>query len=240
MKTLPLAAILAVLAGPLAAQETLGTDQGNASPPLAPGADPGPQIVPGENPLFQPDPNAPEPMAPAPNSGDPGTLTQTQPTDLTAQVRDGGLGQEVTVPFVLRDGAQSGAARLVGSPHGLLIGFEVPSLPPSSWVSVHIHENGTCDPAGGFDSAGGHYNIAGTEHGLLSPGGPHAGDMPNQWVGADGILRSEVFNTFVQLADSGATVRGRSLVIHDGPDDHESQPAGNSGTRIACAEIPQQ
>ena len=241
MKTLPLALGLALLAVPAHAQETLGTDQGNADQPLAPGVEAGPQIVPGEQPLFQPDPNRPEPIAPAPNSGDPGT--GVPPTDLTAQAQGqatgGGLGQEVRAVFVNPDGQEIGVAQLVGSPHGLLIGLEVSGLPASSWVAFHIHENGTCDPATGFDSAGGHYTISDTDHGLLVPTGPHSGDMPNQWVGADGVLRSEVFNTFVQLADSGATVRGRSLVIHEQPDDYRSQPSGAAGNRIACAEIPE-
>jgi Cu-Zn family superoxide dismutase len=32
-------------------------------------------------------------------------------------------------------------------------------------------------------------------------------------------------------------VIGRSVVIHSGPDDFSSQPAGNSGGRIACGVI---
>ncbi|NCV73319.1 MAG: superoxide dismutase family protein, partial [Burkholderiaceae bacterium] len=34
-----------------------------------------------------------------------------------------------------------------------------------------------------------------------------------------------------------AGIVGRSVVIHRDPDDYKSQPAGNSGPRIACGLI---
>ena len=222
MRSLSLAALLVALAAPAAAQDTIGADQESRDQVPEPGAGGSAETVPGGVPLFQPDP---------------GTGPIASDTDLTAQVRRGGLGQAQTAAFIGLDGQKIGAARLVGTPHGLLIGLEVAGLPPSSWVAFHIHENGLCLPDSQFRSAGEHYTISDTDHGLLVPTGPHSGDMPNQWVGADGVLRSEVFNTFVQLADSGATVRGRALVIQAGRDDHESQPSGDAADRIACAVI---
>lgn len=213
-----------LLAAPAMAQETLGTDQGNTDQPLMPGAEVSPDPVPGENPLFQPDPDTLEPGV--------------SDTNLTAQVGRGGLGQEVEAAFLGTDGQQIGTARLIGTPHGLLISVEVSGLPPSSWVAFHMHENGTCDPGSDFESAGGHYSISDTDHGLLVPTGPHSGDMPNQWVGPDGVMKAEVFNTFVQLVPGAASAYGRALVIHDGRDDYQSQPSGDAGNRIACAEIP--
>jgi superoxide dismutase, Cu-Zn family len=142
-----------------------------------------------------------------------------------------------TVEFVDRDGTEAGTATLRAAQEGVLIELEVRGLPAAQWVAFHIHENGECDPADDFESAGGHFNPTDREHGYFVEGGPHAGDMPNQYVGADGVLRAEVFNSFVTMGEGEADVMGRSLVIHDGTDDHESQPSGDAGGRIACAVI---
>jgi Cu-Zn family superoxide dismutase len=71
-------------------------------------------------------------------------------------------------------------------------------------------------------------------------GGPHGGDMPNQHVGADGVLKAQVLNTGVTLGkgvNSLLDADGTALVIHGNADDYTSQPAGNAGPRIACAVI---
>ena len=49
---------------------------------------------------------------------------------------------------------------------------------------IHIHAVGSCSPT--FAAAGGHYNPLGHQHGLENPSGPHAGDLPNLIVNADG------------------------------------------------------
>ena len=100
-----------------------------------------------------------------------------------------------------------------------------------------VHENGTCDHATNHDLAGGHFNPGNVEHGYLAAKGPHAGDMPNQKVGADGSLRAQVFNSMVTLDGGANAIRGRSLMIHGGKDDYESQPSGDAGKRQACAAI---
>lgn len=139
--------------------------------------------------------------------------------------------------FIGLDGETLGSATMRASPHGTLFMLDLEGLPADSWVSFHIHETGECTPEDAFESAGSHFALSDTEHGYFAENGPHAGDMPNQHVAADGTLRSEVFNTFVQLSEGGATIDGRALVIHDGPDDYISQPSGDAGDRIACAVI---
>lgn len=97
------------------------------------------------------------------------------------------------------------------------------------------------DPASsaatGHESAGGHFNPGSSEHGYDVANGPHAGDMPNQYVPADGTLRAEVFNHAVTLADGETGIRGRALMVHAGADDYSSQPSGDAGDRLACAVI---
>jgi len=119
----------------------------------------------------------------------------------------------------------------------VLIQLEMSHLPAGRWVAFHIHEHGSCDPAGGHQTAGGHFNPAGVDHGYLSPGGGHAGDMPNQHVGVDGILKAQIFNAAVRLGDGENGITGRTLMFHAEADDYASQPSGAAGDRIACAVI---
>jgi Cu-Zn family superoxide dismutase len=63
--------------------------------------------------------------------------------------------------------------------------------------------------------------------------------MPNIHVPADGKLNVEVLNVDVSLSDDSALLDddGAALVIHAGPDDYRSDPAGDAGARIACGVI---
>jgi superoxide dismutase, Cu-Zn family len=142
-----------------------------------------------------------------------------------------------TANFVNTAGEENGTAKLTGTEGGVLIEIEVTGLPASQWVAFHVHETGTCDPATGHESAGGHFNPTDAKHGYNVDGGPHAGDMPNQYVGADGTLRAQVFNGSVRLDEGDTNIRGKALMIHGGPDDYESQPSGDAGDRHACAVI---
>ena len=89
-------------------------------------------------------------------------------------------------------------------------------------------------------SAGGHYNPSGNLHGLDNPSGPHNGDLPNLIVNEAGIGRLNATTDRVTLSPGAATLfdaDGSALVVHAGPDDNVSNPAGNSGARIACGVI---
>ncbi len=104
---------------------------------------------------------------------------------------------------------------------------------------IHIHETANCtDPL--FTSAGGHYNPMGREHGFDNPKGPHAGDLPNLLVGEDGVGYMVVTTDLVTLSPGPTTLfpaNGTALVIHSGPDDQMTNPAGNSSDRITCGVI---
>jgi Cu-Zn family superoxide dismutase len=146
--------------------------------------------------------------------------------------------QTATASFLNGEGKEAGTGKLTQTPSGVLIAVEVRGLPPGEHA-IHIHEKGNCDPATKFASAGGHYAL-GKKHGYMSEGGPHPGDMPNQFVGADGVLRAELINPAVTLGDGAGTLfgpDGTALVIHAKADDYKSQPTGDAGDRIACAVI---
>ena len=92
----------------------------------------------------------------------------------------------------------------------------------------------------GFTSAGPHFNPDQKHHGLQNPEGPHAGDMPNFTVEANGMATATLVDPRVNLGDgdhSLFTNGGTALVIHAKADDMKSDPAGNAGDRIACGVI---
>jgi Cu-Zn family superoxide dismutase len=100
---------------------------------------------------------------------------------------------------------------------------------------IHVHAVGRCE-APDFATAGPHWNPAGKHHGLNNPAGPHAGDLPNVEVAANGVLGATVTlsgATMTSLLDAD----GSALVLHSAPDDNMTDPSGNSGARIACAVI---
>lgn len=146
---------------------------------------------------------------------------------------------KATVDFINAQGDQTGSGTLTETPNGVLIRLDLRGL-PTGWHAFHIHEKGVCDAAGGFASAGGHYNPTGKKHGYQVLGGIHAGDMPNQYVALDGRLRSDVINPNVTLTDRAGTLFGKdgtSIILHDRPDDYVSQPSGDAGQRIVCGII---
>ncbi|MDN2567746.1 superoxide dismutase family protein [Aquibium sp. A9E412] len=107
---------------------------------------------------------------------------------------------------------------------------------PAGPHGFHVHETGTCDPADGFKSAGGHY-AAGKDHGIASESGPHPGDFPNVQVAANGVLVAEFFTDRLSIADGDNPLNdadGSAVVVHSGQDDYTSQPSGEAGERIAC------
>lgn len=148
------------------------------------------------------------------------------------------LAQEtVEVGFVNGEGQDNGTAELTATPAGVLIKLEITGLPAGEWVGFHVHETGSCDHTTGHDSAGGHFNPTSREHGYLAAKGPHVGDMPNQYVAADGVLRGQVLNSAITLDKGEKGVLGRALMIHANPDDYQTQPTGGAGARLACGVI---
>lgn len=152
-------------------------------------------------------------------------LPEASSTSATADLRDA-------------QGRPVGRAYLTEVPGGVRVLVETEGLPPGR-KAVHIHEVGDCRPPD-YDSTGGHFNPSRARHGLLNPAGPHAGDLPNMVVGEDGRGRMETTTDRVALgpvAGSLFDVDGSAIVVHAGPDDHVTDPAGGSGPRIACGVI---
>ena len=144
-----------------------------------------------------------------------------------------------TASAVLKDasGKEVGAATFTVTPSGVLISLDLTAVPPGEH-GFHVHTTGKCEPPD-FKSAGPHFNPDQTKHGFMTPEGPHAGDLPNLHVPADGKLQVEVLEPNVTLSGEAPLLDadGSALVIHAGADDYKTDPAGNSGNRIACGVI---
>lgn len=143
--------------------------------------------------------------------------------------------QVAVATLVDSTGAQIGVATLSDSAGTPRLGMSVAGLAPGAH-GFHIHATGTCTPPT-FESAGAHFNPDGKKHGLRNPQGPHAGDLPNLQVGANGSADTS-FAVSPDLIRAGSRFvllpGGTAVVIHAGPDDGMTDPSGNSGSRIAC------
>jgi Cu-Zn family superoxide dismutase len=125
--------------------------------------------------------------------------------------------------FATSAGAAAGTASVVVPARGNpVLRVKVSGL-PAGVHGIHIHTTGKCEgPA--FTTAGGHLNPSGHQHGKDNPAGPHAGDLPNIEVSANGVLAATVTLPGASLTGPGPAGvlldgDGASLVIHAGPDD---------------------
>ncbi|MDP4092404.1 MAG: superoxide dismutase family protein [Bacillota bacterium] len=150
------------------------------------------------------------------------------PPEAAAVIRGGPLA-----PYI------QGVVTFKTVPGGVKVCVDISGLPqyqpgkdnvsPIGPFGFHIHENGDCevgDPNDPFKLTGGHYNPTNQPH------GNHAGDFPVLFSN-HGIARTCFFTDKFAVRD----IIGRSVVIHQNPDDYRTQPAGNSGKKIACGEI---
>jgi Cu-Zn family superoxide dismutase len=138
----------------------------------------------------------------------------------------------LAVPMIGSNGQTVGTVRMWETPGAVSFRVEGNGFAVGR-KGLHVHGVGRCDtPA--FTSAGPHWNPVGRQHGLSNPAGPHAGDLPNVPIAANGTLRETVVLSGASLA-SLRDADGSALVLHAREDDNVTDPSGNSGDRIACA-----
>ena len=147
------------------------------------------------------------------------------------------VGERATGTLMDGTGKQIGSVQMEQLASGVRINVSVSGGLAAGEHGIHVHAVGTCEgPA--FTSAGGHFNPTAKKHGLQSPEGPHAGDLPNLTASAAGAASYSATATGISLT-AGATnifdADGAAVVIHARGDDHMTDPAGNSGDRVACA-----
>ncbi|MEP6617948.1 MAG: superoxide dismutase family protein [bacterium] len=133
-------------------------------------------------------------------------------------------------------GRELGILTVSESDGGLLTSGVLRGLAPGTH-GIHIHATGQCTAP--FATAGGHWNPAVHQHGFDNPQGPHAGDMQNIVVGVDSAAAINVKTRSGTLRGPNGLLDadGAAIVVHAGPDDYKTDPAGNSGARVACGVI---
>jgi Cu-Zn family superoxide dismutase len=118
---------------------------------------------------------------------------------------------------------------------GVQVRAEITGLTPGNH-GFHVHEFGDCSAADA-SSAGAHFNPTHKPH--AGPDAPerHVGDMGNIQADASGKAKLEYVDHQISLTNDDRSVIGRSVVVHAKADDLKSQPAGDSGARVACGVI---
>ena len=134
----------------------------------------------------------------------------------------------------LSDGTPVGSARVLQSGDEISLSLTLTGVEEGAH-GLHLHAIGSCE-APDFTSAGAHLNPADRQHGFENPKGAHLGDLPNAVVGGSGagtvsaLLPGAPQEVLSEIFDADGT----AILVYAEADDNRSDPAGNSGGRIAC------
>jgi Cu-Zn family superoxide dismutase len=139
-----------------------------------------------------------------------------------------------------RDGKPVGMVDFAAVNRGVLVTFDLHDLAPGAH-GIHLHTSGNCDAKSGFTAAGPILTLVpGKQHGYLAEGVPEAGDLPNQFAGADGHLHASVVANGFGLGNGKRSIfdhDGVAIIVDARADDYRTQPLGNAGDRIACGVV---
>lgn len=155
---------------------------------------------------------------------------EIKPTSTTTQILTTIINDKPTAfAYIMGDGI-SGSVCFYPYRNGTIMIYEMKGLPKdnSGFFGFHIHEGDSClnNTNVPFEKTKGHYNPDDVNHPY------HLGDLPPLFATKGktwGIIYIDKFKPH--------QIVNRTIVIHDHPDDFHSQPAGNSGHKIACGEI---
>ena len=129
----------------------------------------------------------------------------------------------------------SGTVTFTEEADGVRVQADITGLTPGKH-GFHVHEFGDCSAAD-LASAGGHFNPTSKPHAGPDAAARHVGDMGNVEADASGAAKLDYVDHEISLTNDQRSVIGRSVIVHAKADDLKSQPAGDSGARIACGVI---
>ncbi len=133
-----------------------------------------------------------------------------------------------------KDSNVTGSVSLTKVTGGVRVAGRVAGLTPGLH-GFHIHEYGDCTSPDG-SAAGSHFNPSGAPHAGPGAGMRHAGDLGNVEANAEGVASIDYVDALASL-EGEASILGRGVIVHVGPDDFKTQPTGNAGGRLACGVI---
>ena len=128
----------------------------------------------------------------------------------------------------------NGTVKFFQTPKGVVVSAEISGLPVwgekcgNDIFAFHIHGGASCtgNAEDAFADVGTHYNPTDCPHPY------HAGDMPPLFSANGTAVLAFLTDRF-----DAAEIIGKTVIIHDSPDDFTTQPSGNAGNKIACGEI---
>lgn len=175
-----------------------------------------------------------DPVASSENEASESDDAETSSESIAGENDDAEIVVDIIEPLVVdminKEGDSMGTATFEEAANGVILTLELEGLEEGEY-GFHIHEYGQATPPTFMDALG-HFNPTGADHGIYAEGGPHLGDFPNLVVGKDGKVNIVLVVSNVSLdPDAPYTLRtenGTSLIIHEGPDDYETQPIGTS------------
>ena len=137
-------------------------------------------------------------------------------------------------------GASVGQVTISESKYGLVFTPALNGLAPGLH-GFHVHQNADCQPKEKDGkmvaalAAGGHYDPEKTDRHGTPWGDGHLGDLPPLFVDASGNATQPILAPRLKMAD----MKGRSVMVHMGGDNHADHPAplGGGGARMACGVV---
>lgn len=158
---------------------------------------------------------------------------EIKPTKTTMNILSCVINENPQAFAVIRGNGIEGTICFYPCLKGTAMIYEINGLPlakkcEGGIFGFHIHEGQTCenDTKIPFEKTMGHYNPNGCPHPY------HLGDLPPLFA-TKGMAWATIYIDKFKPKD----IIGRTIVIHEHADDMHSQPAGNSGTKIACGLI---
>jgi Cu-Zn family superoxide dismutase len=135
-----------------------------------------------------------------------------------------------------KDEKISGTVMFMAAEHGVMAMVDLKGMKPDSVHGFHIHEKGDLSSPD-LKSAGGHFNPGGKKHGGAEGDNRHGGDLGNITADDKGNVKTEIMVHGISIDGEKDGIIGRSVVVHAKADDMKTDPAGNSGDRIAGGAI---
>ena len=157
-----------------------------------------------------------------------------------AQAQEADSNAQAMAEIINAEGEVVGTASFTTTENGVEVRVELNDFTSTSSGEhgIHIHQVGECAPS--FQAAGSHFSPLDNNHGYLSPNGPHAGDLPNIRIDANGNASYSFTTNLITLEEGERAILdadGAALIIHAQPDNYLTDPSGSTGDRIACGVI---